>query len=124
MGTVSALGIPASWRARRACVARDARQHRQVAVGGVVVDGAGRFIGMVTGEAGKTLWAIPGWLATIVSGELINKGRVVHGWLGVTGETVTLSPTETGVKILSVRHGGAAAKAGVRPRRHHRSRQR
>ena len=115
MGTVSALGIPASVESPPVLVSLETLDNTdQVAVGGVVVDGAGHFIGMVTGEAGKTIWAIPGWLATIVSGELIDKGRVVHGWLGVTGETVPVSPTETGVKILSVRRGGAAAKAGVR----------
>jgi S1-C subfamily serine protease len=86
-----------------------------VANGGVVVDGAGRLIGMVTGVAGSSLTAAPGWLADIVSGDLISDGRVVHGWLGITGKTVPVSPTETAVKVVSVVPGGAAAKAGVHP---------
>ena len=59
--------------------------------------------------------ATPGWLADVVSGDLISDGRVVHGWLGITGETVPISPTETAVKVVSVDPGGAAAKAGVKP---------
>jgi putative serine protease PepD len=85
-----------------------------VAAGGVIVDGAGRAIGMVTGVAGDELIATPGWLADIVSGDLISEGRVVHGWLGITGETALVSPTETAVKVVSVSPGGAAAKAGLK----------
>jgi S1-C subfamily serine protease len=85
-----------------------------VATGGVIVDGAGRLIGMVTGATGNALIATPGWLAAIVSDDIISEGRVVHGWLGITGETAQLSPTETAVKVLSVAPGGAAAKAGVK----------
>ncbi|MGA3353455.1 MAG: PDZ domain-containing protein [Acidimicrobiales bacterium] len=85
-----------------------------VAMGGVIVDGAGRPIGMVTASSGDALVATPGWLAEVVSDELISGGRVVHGWLGITGQTAALSPSETAVKVLSVSPGGAAAKAGVR----------
>lgn len=85
-----------------------------VATGGVIVDGAGRLVGMVTGTTGKTLIATPGWLAKVVSGDLINGGRVVHGWLGITGVTAQLSASQTAVKVLSVIPGGAAAKAGVK----------
>jgi len=83
-------------------------------MGGVIVDGAGRPIGMVTASSGDALVATPGWLAEVVSDELISGGRVVHGWLGITGQTAALSPSETAVKVLSVSPGGAAAKAGVR----------
>jgi S1-C subfamily serine protease len=50
----------------------------------------------------------------VVSGDLINGGRVVHGWLGITGVTAQLSASQTAVKVLSVIPGGAAAKAGVK----------
>ena len=86
-----------------------------VATGGVIVDGAGRLMGIVTGSAGKSLVAAPGWLAGVVSGDIIRQGRVVHGWLGITGETVQLSPTETAVRVVTVTRGGSAAKAGVKP---------
>jgi S1-C subfamily serine protease len=86
-----------------------------VATGGVIVDGTGHLVGMITGAGNGTLVATPGWLADIVSTDLISYGRVVHGWLGITGETATMSPTATAVKVLSVTKGGAAAKAGVKP---------
>ncbi|MGA2528914.1 MAG: S1C family serine protease [Acidimicrobiales bacterium] len=87
----------------------------EVATGGIILDGAGRPIGMVTGSSGNALIATPGWLAAVVSGELISGGRVAHGWLGIRGQTAVLSPSETAVKVLSVSPGGAAARAGVRP---------
>ncbi len=86
-----------------------------VVTGGVVIDGAGRLIGIVTSVAGRTLVAAPGWLADRVSTDLISNGRVVHGWLGITGETALVSARKTAVQVLSVNRGGAAAKAGVEP---------
>ena len=86
-----------------------------VETGGLVLDGAGRLIGIVTSVAGKTLVATPGWLAAIVSEDLMSNGRVVHGWLGITGETATVSSSRTAVEVMSVDPGGAAAKAGVQP---------
>jgi membrane-associated protease RseP (regulator of RpoE activity) len=85
------------------------------AMGGVVIDGTGRLIGMVTNVTGKALVASPGWLVDVVSRDLIADGRVVHGWLGVTGETVSTSATGSAVEVISVTPGGAAAKAGVKP---------
>ena len=86
-----------------------------VETGGAVLDGAGRLIGMITSVSGQTLVATPGWLAAIVSQDLITSGRVVHGWLGITGQTTAVSVTGTAVEVISVAAGGAAAKAGVRP---------
>ncbi|MGO9963205.1 MAG: S1C family serine protease [Acidimicrobiales bacterium] len=86
-----------------------------VEAGGVVLDGAGRLIGMITSVSGQTMVATPGWLAAIVSQDLITSGRVVHGWLGITGQTTSLSATATAVQVISVAAGGAAARAGVRP---------
>jgi S1-C subfamily serine protease len=86
-----------------------------VETGGVVLDGAGRLIGIITSVSGQTMVATPGWLAAIVSQDLITSGRVVHGWLGITGETTPVSPSATAVEVTSVAAGGAAAKAGVRP---------
>jgi S1-C subfamily serine protease len=85
-----------------------------VATGGVLLDGAGRLIGMITSVTGKALIATPGWLANVVSADIIANGRVVHGWLGISGETVALSQTQTAVKVVSVTPRSAAAKAGVK----------
>ena len=86
-----------------------------VETGGVTLDGAGRLVGMVTSVTGKTLVATPGWLANIVAQDIISRGRVVHGWLGITGETTSVSSSKTAVEVMSVAPGGAAAKAGVKP---------
>ena len=86
-----------------------------VETGGVVLDGAGRLIGMITSVDSQTMVATPGWLAAIVSQDLITSGRVVHGWLGITGQTTSVSPSATAVEVMSVAAGGAAARAGVRP---------
>ena len=85
--------------------------------GSVAIDGAGRPIGMVTSIDGSSLVVTPGWLADLVSNEIIATGRVVHGWLGITGETVSATPSGTGtaVEVLTVTPSGAAAKAGVKP---------
>jgi S1-C subfamily serine protease len=85
-----------------------------VATGGVILDGAGRIMGMITSVSGSALIATPGWLANVVSGDIIASGRVVHGWLGIRGETASLSASQTAVKVLSVSRGSAAAKAGVK----------
>ena len=86
-----------------------------VEAGGAVLDGAGRLIGMITSVNGQTMVATPGWLAAIVSQDLISEGRVVHGWLGITGQTTSVSPTRTAVEVMSVKAAGGAAKAGLRP---------
>ncbi|MGD1011651.1 MAG: S1C family serine protease [Acidimicrobiales bacterium] len=86
-----------------------------VATGGVIIDGTGSPIGIVTSVTGKTLVATPGWLAEIVANDIISNGRVVHGWLGITGETNSWSASRTAVRVTSVNPGGAAAKAGVKP---------
>ena len=95
-----------------------------VQAGGVVLDGAGRLIGMVTSVAGTRLVVTPGWLAAIVSEDLISNGRVVHGWLGITGETTSVSSSNTAVEVLSVepRRCGRQGRRGAR--RSHRSRER
>jgi len=85
-----------------------------VATGGVLLDGAGRIMGMITSVSGTALIATPGWLANVVSGDIIANGRVVHGWLGINGETASVSASQTAVKVVSVSAGGAAAKAGVK----------
>ena len=95
-----------------------------VETGGVVLDGAGRLIGMITSVTGKTLVATPGWLADIVSEDLISNGRVVHGWLGITGETASVSSSKTAVEVMSVRPGWCGRQGRREAGRPHRSRER
>lgn len=101
--------------------------------GAALIDSTGEVIGFVTGHKDGHAIAAPGWLAVRVAGDLIADGHVRHGWLGIVGETTRLSshvvqriekttPGIVGgssgdggaaVRILSVRPGGAAAKAGL-----------
>jgi serine protease Do len=58
-------------------------------------------------------FAIPSEIASRIVDELLTKGRVDRGWLGV--EVDTTSHRKAGASIASVDHGGPAAKAGLRP---------
>jgi putative serine protease PepD len=65
-------------------------------------------------------FAIPINTAKKVAGDLIEKGRVVRPWMGITGTTVTEQIAETwgtgvskGVLIIEVVDGGPAEKAGL-----------
>ena len=58
-------------------------------------------------------FAIPSEIAERIVNELLTKGRVDRGWLGV--EVDTTAKRKSGAAIASVDHGGPAAKAGLRP---------
>ena len=58
-------------------------------------------------------FAIPAEIAERIVDELLSKGRVDRGWLGV--EVDTTSKRKSGAAIASVDHGGPAAKAGLKP---------
>jgi len=115
-GTVSALGVPVVYGGPPLLESLQALDNMPgSANGGVVIDGYGHLIGMVTSVAGRSLVATPGWLVDVVSRDLISTGRVIHGWLGITGETVSVAGKMTAVKVVSVKPNGAAAKAGMKP---------
>lgn len=82
--------------------------------GGVLVDASGRLLGMVTATTGNTLLAAPEGLVDVVAQDIISNGEVVHGWLGITGKTASLSAARTAAEVLSVSSGGAAAQAGLK----------
>jgi serine protease Do len=58
-------------------------------------------------------FAIPAEIASRIVDELLSKGRVDRGWLGV--EVDTAGHRRTGASIASVDRGGPAARAGLRP---------
>jgi serine protease Do len=95
--------------------------------GGPLLDAAGRVIGVntaifsPTGGSVGIGFAIPAALAKQVIAELIEKGRVDRGWLGVAIQTVTpdiataLGLDEArGALVASVDPESPAAKAGIR----------
>ncbi len=92
--------------------------------GGPLVNTQGRVIGINTAiiaSAQGIGFAIPSNTATYIAGELMQKGRVVRGFLGLAGMTVDL-PTRTmrmheltsdrGVLIESIVRGGPVARGG------------
>lgn len=94
--------------------------------GGALVDGVGRLIGITTAVGVSDLgqeglgFAIPVELVSRVVGEIIETGTVSHAFLGIVGSTrfVTDSDgttTPSGVEIVEVVDGTAAAIAGIAP---------
>ena len=96
--------------------------------GGPLCDSGGRVVGIntaVISYAQGLCFAIPSSTATRIAGQLISKGRVVRGWLGIAGQTWRLPPAlrtradgerRTAVLVGEVVPDGPAAAAGARPR--------
>ncbi|MER5478006.1 trypsin-like peptidase domain-containing protein [Streptomyces sp. NPDC002734] len=97
--------------------------------GGALVDLDGKVIGIPTlaasdpslggGEAAAGIgFAIPSSMVRTVADQIIDQGRVTHtgrAALGITGRTVVdRNNRATGVAIVEVTSGGAAADAGLR----------
>lgn len=95
--------------------------------GGALVDAAGRLIGInstIYSRSGGSMgigFAIPVTLARDVMAQIIEKGEVTRGWLGVEpqdvdGEVAKALALERaeGVLIRSVQRGGPADRAGLR----------
>jgi S1-C subfamily serine protease len=83
--------------------------------GSALVDARGDLVGMVEGQQGGTAVAVPSWIVAPVVSQLIADGRVSHGWLGVTGETLPRTEYRpAGVLLTRVVPGSAAGIAGLR----------
>jgi S1-C subfamily serine protease len=92
------------------------------AEGGAVVDAAGRLVGMAVRGARRRVLAIPAETITRVGEELLAKGRIARGYLGLGMRRValperlaqTLDPAQRfAVIAISVDPGGPAARAGI-----------
>ncbi|MEP6538627.1 MAG: trypsin-like peptidase domain-containing protein [Bryobacteraceae bacterium] len=82
--------------------------------GGALIDAAGKVIGMNTSGlsrgGGLTL---PASTVSRVCDELSKRGRIARGYLGIGMQPVRLSPTSSGLIVLSVEQDGPAHKAGL-----------
>jgi serine protease Do len=96
--------------------------------GGALVSLRGEVVGVVTAIATESGvnegygFAVPSNLARRVAADLIERGEVVRGYLGVEIRPVTAADAREramgeveGVLIVSVAGGGPAARAGLRP---------
>lgn len=95
--------------------------------GGALINAAGELVGINTAVIGKNLgvegigFAIPVNLVRGVLTEIIAKGRVVRGWIGVVPEDIDdgqarqLGLAHGGVVITNLYVGSPAQDAGLRP---------
>jgi S1-C subfamily serine protease len=129
-GVVSALG--------RSLAARDGRLIENVIQtdaalnpgnsGGPLVDTHAKVVGINTAiipMAQGICFAIPAATARLVAGVLIRDGRVRRAYLGIGGAATPIGrplagelriPNASGVRVLEVRAGGPADRAGIRER--------
>jgi S1-C subfamily serine protease len=93
--------------------------------GGPLLDSAGRLIGVNTaiyspsGASAGIGFAIPVDTVNRIVPELIRSGRITRPGLGVqiADEQITQRLGVTGILVVDVVRGGAAAKAGIQPTR-------
>ncbi len=95
--------------------------------GGALINAAGELIGINTAVIGKNLgvegigFAIPVNLVRGVLKEIVAKGRVVRGWIGVVpediddGQAQQLGLARGGVVVTNLYVGSPAQAAGLRP---------
>ncbi len=95
--------------------------------GGALINTAGELIGINTAIFSKTGgshgigFAIPVDLATGIMSQIIQQGRVIRGWLGITADELSKEkakrfklPMQAGVIVTRVLEGGPAFKAGIK----------
>ena len=95
--------------------------------GGALIDTSGRLVGINTAiysETGGSLgigFAIPAQAAQIIMDQIIQKGAVTRGWLGIEPQDITPDLAQAfklklrdGVIVAGVVRNGPAAQAGVR----------
>jgi len=82
--------------------------------GGLVVNTSGEAIGIATSALSRIAGlAIPASTIDRVVDEILSKGRVARGYLGVGLQPVELTDHQKGLIVLSLEPNGPAAKAGV-----------
>jgi S1-C subfamily serine protease len=116
LGIVSAVG-PAwrTWRGGRldSYIRLDLTLYPGT-TGGLVVNTAGEAIGIATPALSRIAGvAIPTPTIERVLDEILQRGRVARGYLGVGLQPVEISDHHKGLIVLSLESGGPAAKAGI-----------
>ena len=82
--------------------------------GGAVVNTAGETIGIATSALSRIAGlAIPAVTVDRVVDEILTRGRVARGYLGIGLQPVELPDHQKGLIVLSLAPGGPAAAAGV-----------
>jgi S1-C subfamily serine protease len=82
--------------------------------GAAVIDTSGTVIGIATSGLSRIAGlAIPGSTIDRVTDEILSRGRVARGYLGVGLQPVNVTDHQKGLIVLSVEQGGPADKAGL-----------
>lgn len=95
--------------------------------GGPLINAEGQVVGINTQIASRTgefsgiAFAIPSNMVKEVVGQIEQKGRASHPWLGISGMEITKSlaetlklPVENGVMVVQLVPGGPAEKSGLK----------
>lgn len=88
--------------------------------GGALVDHRGRLLGINTmiytqsGGSDGIGFAIPADIARHVLEQIVNHGRVIRGWLGISLTPQPVPNGPLGLHVTSVFPSGPAARAGIR----------
>jgi S1-C subfamily serine protease len=91
----------------------DMRLRRQ-AEGGMVLDTAGKMIGMPVFGPRQRVLVIPAATVERVAGQLAAHGRVAQGFIGLGLQTVAVDHGErTAAMVMGVAQGGPGAAAGI-----------
>lgn len=127
MGVISTVGGPSrTWRGGSLdrLVRLDVTLYPGVS-GGAIVDPLGRVLGMATSGLSRIAGiAVPVSTVSRVSEELLRKGHISRGYLGVGLQRVSLPehlkttlqlPVASGLIVLTVESGGPAEQGGVLP---------
>lgn len=81
--------------------------------GGPLIDAAGKIIGINTSGAQREVMTIPAETVNRVVDQLLAKGQITRGYLGVGLQPVQLPKTGRGLLVAMVDPSGPAEKAGV-----------
>jgi S1-C subfamily serine protease len=91
--------------------------------GGALVDAGGRVMGINTsGLARATAMTVPAGTVTRVAGQLLARGHIARGWLGIATQPVRLPPSlrrsagvesEAGLVVVNVEPDSPADRGGV-----------
>src|SRR5207249_1821224 len=90
--------------------------------GGPLVDSAGRVLGINTSGPRHTVMTIPKTTVDRVVDQLLSRGRIIRGYLGVGGQPVVIpaslgqklkSQDNRGLLLVTVANAGPADKAGL-----------
>jgi S1-C subfamily serine protease len=87
---------------------------RRHAEGGLVLDAAGRALGMAVFGPRRRVLVIPAATVERVAGTLASHGRIPRGYLGLGLQPVRLDDGGVGAMVMSVDAKGPGAAAGLR----------